>query len=156
MFTRGGALPHTTGHNERNADSEAWRRVARAGRNAPGRVMDLNIVIDDTNADVTVRAPAQTQRAMIGRGPHRISIAYRAERGGNGQRGDRFYLYDSTLSTLYEVLRAALPAEHTEFAVTITPPPELAGNLFRWRIDYAGAGVFELQQVSFVKEDREP
>ena len=152
----GGALAHTTGHNERNADGEAWRRVARAGRDQSGKVMVLDIAIDDSNPAVTVRAPAQTQRAIIGRGPHRISIAYRVEGTATANAETRFFIYDSTLSTLYEVLRAALPAAHTEFTATITPPPELEGNPFRWTIDYDGTGVFDLQQVSFVKVEREP
>ena len=152
----GGALPNTTGHNERNADSEVWRRVARAGRDAPGRVMDLNIAIDDSNAAVTVLAPAQTKRAIIGRGRRRISISYRAEGTASANADTRFFIYDSTLSTLYEVLRAPLPAADTEFAATITPPPELSGNPFRWSIDYDGAGVFDLQQVSFARLGREP
>ena len=151
----GGVLPSTTGHNERSADSEVWRRVARAGRDAPGRVMDLNMALNDTDAAVTVRAPAQTQRAIIGRGPHRISISYRAEGTASANAETRFFIYDSALSTLFEVLRAALPTAHTEFAATITPPPDLSGNVFRWTILYDGAGVFELHQVSFVAADRE-
>ena len=152
----GGALAHTTGHNERNADGEAWRRVARTGRDQPGAVMDLRIAIDDSNPAVTVRARAQTQRAIIGRGQHRISIEYRVEGTATANAETRFFIYDSTLSTLYEVLSAALPAAHIEFAATITPPPELEGNPFRWTIDYDGTGVFDLQRVSFVKVEREP
>ena len=52
------------------------------------------------------------------------------------------------------MLRAALPAAHTEFTAAITPPPELEGNPFHWTIDYDGTGVFDLQRVSFVKMDR--
>ena len=151
----GGSLPNATGHNERDSDSEAWRRVARAGRDRPGAVMDLRIAIDDADAAATVRAPAQTQRAIIGRGPHRVSISYRAEGTGSANAETRFFIYDSTLSTLYEVLRAALPAAHTEFAATITPPAELEGNSFRWTIHYDGTGVFDLQRVSFLKDGSE-
>ena len=151
----GGVLPHATGHNERGADSEPWRRVARAGRDAPGAVMDLNIVIDPAAPGVTVLAPAQTKRAIIGRGTHRIAISYRAQGAGSTNAETRFLIYDSTLSTLYEVLRAPLPAAQTEFAATVTPPPELEGNLFRWTIDYSGAGVLDLHRVSFAVTDRE-
>ena len=53
------------------------------------------------------------------------------------------------------MLRAPLPAAQTEFAATVTPPPELAGNLFRWTIDYSGAGVLDLHRVSFAVTDRQ-
>ena len=147
----GGLLPGTTGHNERDADSEVWRRVARAGRDEPGSVMSVNVVLNDADAGVTVRARAQTQRAIIGGGPHRISIAYRAEGTDNSNAETRFFIYDGTLAIQHEVLRAPLPASQTEFAATITPPPELSGNLFHWVIVYNGSGVFDLRQVSFVK-----
>ena len=151
----GGVLPHATGHNERGADSEPWRRVARAGRDAPGAVMDLNIVIDPAAPGATVLAPAQTKRAIIGRGTHRIAISYRAQGAGSANAETRFFVYDSTLSTLFELLRAPLPAAQTEFAATVTPPPELAGNLFRWTIDYSGAGVLDLHGVSFAAANRQ-
>ena len=151
----GGVLPHATGHNERGADSEPWRRVARAGRDAPGAVMDLNIAIDPAAPGVTVLAPAQTKRAIIGRGTHRIAISYRAQGAGSTNAETRFLIYDSSLSTLYEVLRAPLPAAQTEFAATVTPPPELEGNPFRWTIDYSGAGVLDLHRVSFAEADRQ-
>ena len=58
-------------HNERSASSEVWRRVARAGRDEPGKLMAIDLVINDSDPAVTVRAAAQAQRAIIGRGPHR-------------------------------------------------------------------------------------
>ena len=91
----GGVLPHATGHNERGADSEPWRRVARAGRDAPGAVMDLNIAIDPAAPGATVLAPAQTKRAIIGRGAHRIAISYRAQGAGSANAETRFLIYDS-------------------------------------------------------------
>ena len=150
----GGLLPGSTGHNERDADSEVWRRVARTGRDQAGSVMNINIVLNDADAGATVRAPAQTQRAVIGGGPHRISITYRAEGTDTSNAETRFFIYDGTLAILHEVLRAPLPASQTEFAATITPPPELSGNLFRWEIVYDGSGVFELLQASFAKVGR--
>ena len=146
----GGALPHTTGHNERGAGGEVWRRVARAGRDAPGAVMDLNIVLDNTAAAATVHGRAQTRRAIIGRGPHRLSVSYRTEGVERANAETRFFIWDSTFGTLHELLRAPLPAARTEFAATVTPPPELAGNPFRWTIVYDGSGVFDLHSVSFV------
>ena len=91
----GGVLPHATGHNERGADSEPWRRVARAGRDAPGAVMDLNIAIDPAAPGATVLAPAQTKRAIIGRGTHRIAISYRVQGAGSANAETRFLIYDS-------------------------------------------------------------
>ena len=84
----GGVLPHATGHNERGADSEPWRRVARAGRDAPGAVMDLNIAIDPAAPGATVLAPAQTKRAIIG--PRHALDRDLLSRAGRGQhqRGD--------------------------------------------------------------------
>ena len=52
-------------------------------------------------------------------------------------------------------MRTPLPATHTEFSATVTPPPELEGNPFRWIVHYDGSGVFDLRQVSLVKEDPE-
>ena len=95
--------------------------MARAGRDAPGTVMDLNVVIDDTNPDVTVRAPAQTRRAVIGGGPHRIAISYRAEGTATANAETRFLIYSSTIGELHEVLRAPLPAAQGEFAATTSP-----------------------------------
>ena len=118
--------------------------------------MEIDVVINDSDPAVTVRAPAQTQRAIIGRGPHRISISYRAEGAESANAETRFFIYGSTLSTLFEVYRAPLPVTQTEFAATITPPPELSGNPFRWMVHYHGAGVFELSQVSFAAAGQEP
>ena len=151
LTARGSVLAAGTGHNERSSDDEPWRRVARAGRDAPGAVMEINYAID--HLAPTVRAPAQTQRAIIGAGPHRISISYRATGTENANAETRFYVYSSTLDTAHRVLRAPLPASQTEHAVTFTPPPRLAGNLFRWTIIYDGTGVLELHEVSFVKVD---
>lgn len=151
LSARGSALPGRTGHNERSSEDEPWRRVARAGRDAPGAVMEIDYVID--HLDATVRAPAQAQRAIIGAGPHRISISYRAEGTESANAETRFYVSNSTLDDTRQVLRAPLPASQTEYAVTFTPPPQLAGNLFLWTIVYDGTGVFELREVSFVRSD---
>ena len=141
----GGLLPGATGHNE-NA-----LRVARSGRDAAGAVMDLNIVLNDKTEGVTVRAPAQTQRAIIGDGPHRISISYRVSETAEANAATRFYLYDSKLRTVHEVIRVLLPPSQTEHVTTFTAPPDLVGNMFRWVILYNGNGTFELQEVSFKK-----
>ena len=98
-----------------------------------------NFVVNDADAAVTVHAPAQTQRSIIGGGPHRIWISYRTEGVEAANAETRFFIYNSTLSTLQEVLRAPLPASQKEFAATITPPPELSGNVFRWMILYSVA-----------------
>ena len=150
-----GLLRGSTGHNERDGTGEAWRRVARAGRDTPGMMMDIDIVLDDSTSGITVRSPGQTQRAIIGRGQHRISIAYRTEGVDDANAETRFYIYNSTLTARHEVLRAALPATRTEFAASFTAPPELSGNLFRWLIVYDGAGVIDLRHVSFVNEGHE-
>ena len=60
------------------------------------------------------------------------------------------------MRTLFEGYRAPLPVAQTEFAATITPPPELSGNAFRWMIHYHGAGVFDLSEVSFAAAGQEP
>lgn len=141
----GALLPGATGHNE-NA-----LRVARSGRDAAGAVMDLNIVLNDKTEGVTVRAPAQTQRAIIGDGPHRISISYRVSGTAEANASTRFYLYDSKLRTVHEVIRVLLPPSQTEYVTTFTAPPDLVGNMFRWIILYNGNGIFELHEVSLKK-----
>ena len=141
----GALLPGATGHNE-NA-----LRVARSGRDAAGAVMDLNIVLNDKTEGVTVRAPAQTQRAIIGDGPHRISISYRVSGTAEANASTRFYLYDSKLRTVHEVIRVLLPPSQTEYVTTFTAPPDLVGNMFKWIILYNGNGIFELHEVSLKK-----
>ena len=138
-------LPGATGHNE-NA-----LRVARSGRDAAGAVMDLNIVLNDKTEGVTVRAPAQTQRAVIGDGPHRISISYRVSGTAKANAETRFYLWDSKLRAVHEILRVLLPPSRTEYVSTFTAPPDLVGNMFRWTVLYNGDGIFELHKVSFKK-----
>ncbi|MDE0026757.1 MAG: hypothetical protein OXP69_20285 [Spirochaetaceae bacterium] len=153
LTARGSVLPAGTGHNERSSAEEPWRRVARAGRDKPGNVMMIPYAIE--HLDATVLAPAQTKRAVIGAGPHRITISYRATDTESANAETRFFVAGSTLVDAHQVLRAPLPASQTEYAATITPPPRLAGNLFVWTVAYDGTGVFELHEVSFVKVGRE-
>ena len=141
----GALLPGATGHNE-NA-----LRVARSGRDVAGAVMDLNVVLNDKTEGVTVRAPAQTQRAIIGDGPHRISISYRVSGTAEANAETRFYLYDSKLRAVNEVIRVLLPPSRTEYVTTFTAPPDLVGNMFRWAVLYNGNGTFELHEVTFKK-----
>ena len=151
-----GVLRGNTGHNEVDRTGRAWRRVARAGRDDPGVMVDIDIVLNDSAEGITVEAPAQTQRAIIGRGPHRVSISYRTEGAGGANAETRFFIYNSDLTARHEVLRAPLPASLTEFTASLTPPPGLSGNVFRWMIVYQGAGVIDLRHVSFVRESHEP
>ncbi len=153
ITARGSVLPAWTGHNERSSAEEPWRRVARAGRDQPGNLMMIDYEIE--HLDATVLAPAQAKRAIIGAGPHRIAISYRATDTEHANAETRFFISSSTLDHMYQVLGAPLPASQTVYAATITPPPRLAGNLFVWTVVYDGTGVFELHEVSFVKVGRE-
>ena len=139
----GGLLPGAVG------------RVVRADRDEAGWVMDINYLLNDTDPGVTVRGPEQTQRAVIGHGPYRLSISYRSEGTDTGNAETRFYLYNSTWTGTQEVFRAFLPASQTEFVATITPPPHLAGNVFRWKILYYGIGAFDLHEASITKVGQE-
>ena len=114
--------------------------------------MEIDYAIE--HLDATVRAPAQAKRAIIGTGPHRISISYRVTGTRSANAETRFLVYGSTLDVAHQVLRAPLPASRSEYAATITLPPRLAGNLFRWTIAYDGTGAFELRDVSFAKVGR--
>ena len=155
-FTAPGFLtPGQTGYNEKSDDGNNQIRIARAGRDEPGSVMDLNFAIDDKVEGVTVRAPEQTQRAIIGAGAHRIAISYRSAGVETSNAETRFYVYDSRWTHSYEFFRMPLSASETEFTVTFTPPPDLAGNSFRWTIHYTGVGVFELREVTFLKVGEE-
>ncbi len=149
--TPGGMLRGTTGHNEKHAGDRDLHRVARAGRDQSGRLMDLNVLLGKAGEGVTLQAPAQTKNAIIGSGAHRISIAYRAGGTDAANASTHFLVYDRTFGTLEPILRARLPASETEFTAIVTPPPELAGNPFRWVILYDGTGVFDLQRVSFAE-----
>ena len=117
--------------------------------------MDLSIAINDTVDGVIVRAPEQTQLTVIGTGVHRLAISYRSHGVEASNAETRFYVYGSTWASMYEIFRVPLSVSETRFTTTFTPPPHLAGNLFRWTIHYTGAGVFELHEVSFLKVDQE-
>ena len=147
----GGAVPGATGHNEKNAKDGRWRRVGRASRDQPGRLMDLGPLLGEAGEGVTLRAPAQTKHTVLEGGPHRISITYRTEGTDTANAETRFWVYSSTFHGGKEVFRAPLPPSKTRFTALVTPPPELAGNAFQWVILYDGSGVFDLQQVSFAK-----
>ena len=82
----------------------------------------------------------------------------RKSRGGNegsetveANAETRFYLYDSKLRAVHEVLRLLLPPSRIEYVSTFTTPPGLVGNMFRWTVLYNGNGIFELHEVSFEK-----
>ena len=130
-------------------------RVVRADRDEAGWVMDINYLLNDTDPGVTVRGPEQTQRAVIGDGPYRLSISYRTEGTDTGNAETRFYIYNSTWTGTQEVFRAFLPASQTDFVATITPPPHLSGNVFRWMILYYGIGAFDLHKASITKVGQE-
>ena len=149
-----GVLPGQTGHNEMQASRQAFPyRVARAGRDQPGVLADLNILLGEATGHITLRAPAQTKNAIIGSGPHRLSIRYRAEGVDTANAWTRFLIYRSTFHGTEKILHAPLPPSKTEFSAIVTPPPELAGNPFRWVVFYDGPGALELQQVSFTRID---
>ncbi len=150
----GAALPEggggMTGHNENGY------RVARAGRDRPGRVMNLNFRLNEETEGVTVRGAGQVRTPIIGRGPHRITINYRAHETQKTNAETAFAIYSSSLGGSEQLLRMPLSPAQTTFSAIIEAPPELAGNLFRWGILYNGEGVFELRDIVFEKlEDLE-
>lgn len=151
----GGLLPGTTGHNEKNEDDGIWHRVGRPGRDKPGNLMDLDFLLGQPVEGVILQAPAQTKNAIIGNGPHRISIRYRTGGTNTANAETRFLIYNRTFQDVTQVLRARLPPSEAEFTATFTPPPELAGNVFRWMIRYNGTGVFDLERVSLTRVDSE-
>ena len=148
----GGLLPGATGHNEKGLDNH-WHRIARAGRDKPGNLMDIDIRLDAQGEGVTVRAPGQTNNAIIGSGAHRLLISYGASGVETANAETRFTIYNSTFLGAKEILRAPLEPSATEFVAIVTTPPELSGNAFRWEVRYNGKGVFDLRRVSFVKQD---
>ena len=150
----GGLLQGATGHNERGPDNH-WHRIARAGRDKPGNLMDLDIRLDAQGDGVTVRAPAQSNNAIIGSGAHRLSISYSATGVKTANAETRFTVYNSTSRGAKEIFRAPLKPSATEFAAIVESPVEWSGNAFRWEVRYNGKGVFDLRRVSFVKQDSE-
>ena len=148
----GGALPGTTGHVERGHDN-GWRRIAREGRNEPGKLMDLDIRLYAHAEGATVRARAQTDNAIIGSGAHRLFISYRAAGVDTANAETRLAICNSTFSGTREIFRVPLDPSATEFTASVTLPAELSGNAFRWEVRYNGNGVFDLGRVAFVRQD---
>ena len=121
----GGVLPHATGHNERGADSEPWRRVARAGRAAPGAVMDLNIAIDPAAPGV-YGARSGTDEARDHR-PRRAPDRDLLSRAGRGQRqrGDPVPHLRQRWQLGSHVDVIAIPAEQRVDDEAVTQPGHL-------------------------------
>ena len=115
--------------------------------------MDVNLRLPAARDGVIVRAPAQTKSAIIGSGPHRLAIAYRAT-GTRTNAETRLTVFGSGTGEAREVLRAPLAVGETRFEAVVTAPAELAGNPFRWRIVYSGKGTFDLRAVSFARGGR--
>ncbi len=143
----GASVPGTTGRNENSY------RVARAGRDKSGAVMNINIALDASAPGVTVRGGGQTKRAIISRGAHQLSLTYRIRGTQKSNAKTVFWIYDAAIAKKYEVLRAQLPAAQTEFSSIIEVPPDWGGNVFAWAVDYDGNGALELREVSFRKVD---
>ena len=123
----GGLLQGATGHNERGPDNH-WHRIARAGRDKPGNLVDLDIRLDAQGEGVTVRAPAQTNNAIIGSGTHRLSISYGVAGVETANAETRFTIYNSTLRGAKEIFRAPLKPEAIEFVAIVTTPAGVVGE----------------------------
>lgn len=138
----------------RAMQNENGVRIVRQGRDAAGEVMSLEVVLNDNDEGVTVRAPRQTQRAVLGKGRYRLTIRYRSEGVSAPNATTQFNM--ALLPSWVRpgdgvVLRAALPPAQREFSTVISAPPGMAGNLFAWKIEYNGKGVFELHHASLRK-----
>lgn len=154
-YTAPGALVEVRDQLRRTGRDEGLHRVARAGRDRRGVIMDIHITLNDKTEGVTVRSTnrGQTQRAVVGGGRHRLSISYRAHGVSTANAETTFSILDGTLRNLHQLVRAPLPLGQAEFVHDFETPPELAGNIFEWEILYDGRGVFELHEVSFQKVD---